>query len=118
MTTLWRKQSEHYEVEIRVGNAWVNHARFDLESAARDSARAALAQTGVRAARVLAHELQHTCSVAFEECAETVPRIPPRMRDTGRRAECPVCGSAQPLANDGTTEWVFCAACQRATPHG
>jgi len=116
MTTLWSKRSAAFVVEIKIGNAWVERARFDVESAARESAREALADNAVRAVRVLAHDMTHTCTVAMEQEQGPVVRVPDKMRETGRRAVCVACGTSQLVLTDQSSEWVFCAHCERATP--
>lgn len=112
----WRREAAHFVVEIKVGNAWVEHTRAMTDEEAVFQAKKALDQSGVSAVRVMAHEIKHVCHKLFEEEAQIIMRVPPKMNPVGRKQSCPVCYDPQPVASDGTDEWIFCAKCDRAFP--
>ena len=115
-TLLWRREAHHFIIEIKVGNAWVEHGRSVTEDEALLQGNKALSDPSVAAVRVLLHEMTHRCYSVWEEAAGVVMRVPPKMSPTGRKQSCPVCYDPQPVASDGTDEWIFCAKCDGAFP--
>jgi hypothetical protein len=112
----WRREAAHHVVEIKVGTAWVEHSRAMVESEALVLANKALTQEGVAAVRILSHDVSHVCNKIFEEKAAVIMRVPAKMEQTGRKQSCPVCYDPQPVASDGTDEWIFCASCDKVFP--
>ena len=113
---LWRREGHHFVIEIKVGNVWVEHCRANTEEEALFQGEKALGDPSILAVRVLEHNISHICTSLWEKQAEVVMRVPPKMTDTGRKQSCPGCYNPAPVADDGTTEWVFCAKCDRAFP--
>jgi len=113
---LWRKHNVVFAIEIKVGNAWVEHEKRQVEEDAIAEAKRILNDSSVSAVRVYEHNLKHVCTSVFEDKADVVLRVPSKMESTGRKQSCPGCYDLAPVASDGDTEWVFCAACDRAFP--
>jgi hypothetical protein len=112
----WRREAAHFVVEIKVGTAWVEHTRAMTDSEAVFQANKALTQSGISAVRVLSHQISHVCNKTFEEEAAVIMRVPAKMEPTGRKQSCPACYDPQPVASDGTDDWIFCASCDKAFP--
>jgi len=113
---LWRKESHHFAVEIKVGEAWVRHATTQSESDAMAEADKALSESSITAVKVEEHALTHVCSLLFEDNSPAVLKLPSKMIPTGRKAPCPRCATSSQVAVDGTVEWIFCAKCESAFP--
>jgi hypothetical protein len=79
-------------------------------------AKKALDQSGVSAVRVMEHDMSQVCNKLFEEEAQVIMRVPAKMEPTGRKQSCPKCYDPQPVASDGTDDWIFCASCDKAFP--
>jgi hypothetical protein len=118
MSVLWRKEAGHFEVEIKVGNTWVQHSTNMLYGEAQETAKTALDDPSIQNARILEHSFKHVCSMVDELEANTVIRVPPKMRRLDQEIECPRCKLRGQLATDGDTEWVFCGPCNGAYPRG
>jgi hypothetical protein len=113
---LWRKETQYFIVEIKVGNTWVEHGREQVESLALKAGSEALKDSSVSAVRILGHALSQVCSNIWEEKALVIMKIPPRMTYTGRTQICPKCAVEATVASDGTTDWIFCGKCDAAFP--
>ncbi len=113
---LWRKESHHFTVEIKVGETWVRHSTEQTEKRAMDEASTALRDTSVAAVKVEEHALTHICSLLFEDNSPVTLRMPPKMTPTGGSKPCPRCYLSSQVATDGANEWVFCAKCESAFP--
>lgn len=114
---LWRKESHYFVIEIKVGNTWVEKGRASSEDEALSKGSKALrSDPSIKAARVLSNQISHSCSSVWEEEAGVITKLPPRMTYTGRTQSCPKCKTDATVANDGTTDWVFCGKCDGAFP--
>jgi len=113
---IWRKESHHFTVEIKVGEAWVRHANSQSEEEAMAEADKAASDPSIAAVRVEEHALTHTCSLIFEDNSPAVIHLPPRMTPTGGSKPCPRCALSSQVATDGTNEWIFCGKCESAFP--
>ena len=113
---LWRKESHYFVVEIKVGNTWVEKGRAATEDDALLKGTRALQDPSVKASRVLLNQVQHTCSSVWEEKADTLIRVPPKMTLTERKADCPLCTLPNAVMTDGTTDWIMCNKCGKMLP--
>jgi len=112
----WRKHNAFFQIDIKVGNAWVQQGRRDVEEDAIAEAKRILNDPSVSEVKVEEHILTHVCFDTFSLKDDPVLRVPPKMGDTGRKQSCPKCYNVAPVYEDGTTEWVFCADCDSSFP--
>jgi len=113
---LWRKESRHFQVKIKVGELWVIHCTQSTEPKAMAEADIALRDSSVSAVQVEEHALTHICTLLSEDSSPSVLRLPPKMTPTGGSKPCPRCTLSSQVATDGTNEWVFCGKCESAFP--
>jgi hypothetical protein len=113
---LWRKQKHFFVIMMKVGNAWVEHDRRNLEDDAINEAKRMLNDPSVSAVKVEEFLVEHNCYLAFEQEDSPILKVPKKMGDTGRKQSCPKCFNVAPVYTDGATEWVFCAVCDGSFP--
>lgn len=115
---IWQRDSIWFVVELKVGNTWVAHKKFENEgiAAARLEAQRMLRDPSVRAVRVCEHKIVHTNTAVWGDEAGPELRVPDKMKITNKKVECPVCHEPSVVADDGNTKWAFCAKCNRALP--
>jgi hypothetical protein len=113
---LWRKETHHFQVKIKVGESWVLHCTKQTESTAMAEADVAVRDSSVSAIKVEEHALTHVCSLIFEDNSPVVLKLPPKLTPTGGSRPCPRCTLTSQVATDGTNEWIFCGKCESAFP--
>jgi len=111
----WTRKRSYFVVEAHVGKVWVEVGRSEIESEL-DAIIGKALDDGADRARVLEHDITHVCTVVDERDAATKPKVPPKMRDTGRACSCPRCETRSPVYTDGTFGWIFCGPCAQAFP--
>lgn len=113
---LWRKQKHFFVTHLKIGAAWVEHGRYNLEEEAVSQAKRMLNDKSVSSVKVEEFLVEHNCYLVMEEEDTPILKKPAKMGETGRKQSCPKCFNVAPVYTDGATEWVFCAACDSSFP--
>jgi hypothetical protein len=118
---LWKKQGETFNVEILVGQVWVQHNQAPIQHIEQATALAErqARETGVNKARVCSSRttVNYAEVASFDPPPPTIAKAVKGFTPTGEVHACRICSTPQPVAEDGSgNRWVFCEPCKRTIP--